>query len=109
MAWNWPVISGVRKKLFPDKEPEVPPTPTPAVDDVTPETKPEQPTMPEPGLLNSVNYIRAWLILRNTPFKELRAEFLKLPLKKLAYVGGLIVWAYMTYTLTGQLIAWLQK
>lgn len=45
-----------------------------------------------------INYIRAWHILRNTPFKQLKAEILKLPLKKFAYVAGAGIWLYMTYT-----------
>ncbi len=45
-----------------------------------------------------VNYIRALMILRNTPFKELREEFLKLPLQNIAYAIGAVIWVFMSYT-----------
>lgn len=93
MGWNWPVISWAKKKLTPDKPvdviPDQPPVPTPT------------PTVPEikPSTINAINYLRAWLLLKKLPFKQLYAEFLKLPLKDLAYIGGLFIWVYMTYTL----------
>lgn len=107
MAWNWPVITYVRKKWTPDKKPETPPEP----DKEKPEEIPAEPdpVVVTPSSLNVVNYLRALMILRNTPFKKLWAEFLKLPLKKLAYATGLIIWVYMTYTLVTQLLSLLFK
>jgi hypothetical protein len=66
---------------------------------VQPEPVPELPPDPiEPSRVQLVNYIRALLILKNTPFKELREEFFKLPLKQLAYFTGTLIWFFMSYT-----------
>jgi hypothetical protein len=70
---------------------------------VTPEPEPKPqpevvPDVPEPSRVQFVNYIRALLILRNAPFKELHAEFMKLPHKKIAYAVGTAIWVFMTYT-----------
>jgi hypothetical protein len=54
-------------------------------------------TIPTPGPLQWVNYMRALLILRNTPFKELHKAFSKLPHAKIAYTTGAVIWLVMTY------------
>jgi hypothetical protein len=68
--------------------PEPPPKPTPTLD-ITPAT---------PSKIQAVNYIRALLILKQIPFKKLREEFLKLPLKQIAYTIGVVIWFIMTYS-----------
>jgi len=52
--------------------------------DVTPDQPPVPapiPTVPEikPSPINAINYLRSWLLLKKLPFKQLYAEFLKLP------------------------------
>jgi hypothetical protein len=91
MGWNWPVISWAKKKLTPDKPVDIVPD--------SPAPPPPTPPLVTPSAINSINYLRAWLLLKKIPFKKLRDEFLKLPLKDLAYIGGLFIWVYMTYTL----------
>jgi hypothetical protein len=99
MGWDWPVISWAKKKLTPDEPVDVPPD-----ENITPDTPADPvpapaPPLVKPSAINSINYLRAWLLLKKIPFKKLRDEFLKLPLKDLAYIGGLFIWVYMTYTL----------
>jgi hypothetical protein len=81
------------------------PDPVPPADVVAPdpEIDPAVPAI-EPSRVQLVNYIRALLILRNTPFKELRDEFLKLPLKKIAYAIGTVIWLFMSYTFLKHLL-----
>lgn len=74
-------------------------TPDPAPEPVVPaEPEKPEPDPVEPSRIQLVNYIRALMILRNTPFKELRDEFLKLPLQKIAYAIGCVIWVVMSYT-----------
>jgi hypothetical protein len=88
MAWNWPVITGIKKRLYPDQAPDPVPEPPPTPD----------PPLITPSRIDAINYLRAWLILRKIPFTQLRDELLKLPLKKMIYTCGVCVWVYMTYT-----------
>jgi hypothetical protein len=80
------------KSWFETKPAPNPPEPEP-VPVIPPEPKPV-----EPSNIQLVNYIRALVILRNTPFKELHAEFFKLPLQKIAYAIGCVIWVFMSYT-----------
>jgi hypothetical protein len=78
------------------------PKPTPApipAPEPTPEPAPTPDTPPiTPSRVQAVNYIRALLILKQIPIKQLREEFLKLPLKKIAYTIGVVIWFIMTYS-----------
>lgn len=76
-------------------------TPSEPVAPITPTPEPENPAAPEVkrSFIPAVNYLRAFLILKKIPFKQLRAEFLKLPLRQIAWVIGIGIWAYMTYAL----------
>lgn len=86
MAWNW------RKKKE-AKEPEI----TTVENDVEiPEIKPSN--------LRAINYIRALLILKNTPFKKLYVELKKLPWLDILYVLGVLVWVFMSGLLVWQLV-----
>jgi hypothetical protein len=64
--------------------------------------KPEKPKDPpdvplvKPSPVQAVNYVRALLILKNIPFKELMQELRKLPWFKITYCVGVIIWLYMT-------------
>ncbi len=95
MAWDWPIITGVKKRIWPDKTPDEKPLPLPPS---PPAPLPEFPANITPSNFNFVNYLRALMLLRAIPFAKLREEILKLPLKKIAYVFGVFIWIYMTYT-----------
>jgi hypothetical protein len=71
--------------LFPKK---------PAPDDI-PEIKPSN--------IQFVNYIRALLILKKIPFKQLLAELKKLPWLDICYVIGVFIWLFMTGLFVWQL------
>jgi hypothetical protein len=78
--------------------PKPKPTPTPAPIPV-PEPTPTPDIPPiTPSNIQAVNYIRALLILKQIPIKKLREEFLKLPLKKIAYTIGVVIWFIVTYS-----------
>jgi hypothetical protein len=86
-----PIITRIRNWFSPEVPPPSPePLPTPAPE---PDAK-----IPEPSRIQVLNFIRALMILRNAPFKELSAEFAKLPHKKIAYAIGAIIWVFMSYT-----------
>lgn len=89
MVFNW------RKKKEP-KEPEVPaivPAPvTPEVSEI------------KPSNFQVINYVRALLILKNTPFKKLYVELKKLPWLDIFYVLGVLVWIFMSGLFGWQLI-----
>ena len=78
--------------------PKPAPTPTPSPIPV-PEPAPTPDIPPiTPSSVQAVNYIRALLILNQIPLKKLRDEFFKLPLKKIAYTIGVVIWFIMTYS-----------
>jgi hypothetical protein len=88
--------------------PKPKPTPTPApiplpAPEPIPTPAPEVPTV-TPSSIQAVNYIRALLILKNIPLKKLREEFLKLPLKQIAYTIGVVIWFIMTYSFITRLL-----
>ena len=88
-----PLLTKLKKLVFPDKAPA--PTPAPQ-----PEPAPvPEPTAPDvkPSAINAVNYIRALMVLRNIDFAKLRAEFSKLPLRQLGIIFGLLLWCALTY------------
>lgn len=87
-----PIITKIKSWLFPEK-------PKPVEPDAEPSPAPEPPAPPiaEPSNLQFLNYIRALLILRDTPLKKLREEFFKLPLGSLAWGAGCVIWLYMSY------------
>ena len=95
MTWEWPVITGIKKRIWPDKKPDENPAPLPPTPPINP---PNFPDDIKPSNFNFVNYLRALMILRAIPFAKLREEILKLPLKRIAYVCGVFIWVYMTYT-----------
>lgn len=61
-----------------------------------PPAAPEEPPLIKPSPVQAVNYVRALLILKNIPFKELVQELRKLPWFKITYCLGVIIWIYMT-------------
>jgi hypothetical protein len=93
-----PIITKISNWLFPEKKPAPAPLPEPPPT-VAPEPEPVQPSG-----IQAFNYVRALLILKNLPLKQLREEFLKLPLAKICWTAGLFIWAYMTYALASWLL-----
>jgi hypothetical protein len=87
-----PIITKIKSWLFPETPKPITPEPAPAPEPVQPE-----PPAVEPSNLQFINYIRALMILRDTPLKKLREEFLKLPLSRLAWGAGCVIWLYMSY------------
>jgi hypothetical protein len=85
-----PVITKIKSWLFPEK-------PKPAEPAVVPVPPPAEPPIVEPINLQFLNYIRALMLLRNTPLKKLREEFFKLPLGSLTWCAGCLIWLYMSY------------
>jgi hypothetical protein len=85
-----PIITKIKSWLFPEKPKPVEPEAVPA------STQPEPPVV-EPSNLQFLNYIRALMILRDTPLKKLREEFFKLPLDRLTWFAGCLIWLYMSY------------
>ena len=85
-----PIITKIKSWLFPEK-------PKPAEPADVPVPAPAEPPVVEPSNLQFLNYIRALMILRDTPLKKLREEFLKLPLNHLAWGAGCLIWLYMSY------------
>jgi hypothetical protein len=75
--------------------------------DPQPAPTPEPPVI-LPSNIQLVNYIRALAILRNIPFQQLRAEFFKLPLRKISWVLGVTFWLYMTYAIVNALFGLLR-
>lgn len=102
-----PIITRVKGWLFPDKTPEpdsdVSPTPEPQPDTPTPPKQDDVPVA-RPSAIQAVNYIRAFLILKNLPLKKLRDSFFKLPLRQIFWVIGLCIWVYMSYALVKLLL-----
>ena len=97
-----PVLDALRRLWSPEKD-EPAPAPTPApVPEPTPAPVPA-PVVPvpnvKPGPINSINYVRALLLLRKIPIKKLREEFLKLPLRQIGFILGFIVWLGLSYWL----------
>lgn len=83
------------------KKEEEKPTPEPAP---VPAPAPETPAIPElpevePSRVQVVNYVRVLAILRSIPYKKLKEEFFKLPLRQLAWLIGVGIWLYMTYAI----------
>jgi hypothetical protein len=91
-----PIVTKIHGWLFPEDKPAPMPDPEPA-----PAREPEP---VQPSVIPAVNYLRALLILKNLPLKQLREEFLKLPLAKICWMLGLVIWAYMTYAIARQLL-----
>lgn len=85
-----PIITKIKLWLFPEK-------PKPIEPEAVPAPPPTEPPVVEPSNLQFLNYIRALMILRDTPLKKLREEFFKLPLNGLAWAAGCVIWLYMTY------------
>ena len=92
-----PIITKINGWLFPEKKPPTVPSPEPDPAVVEPETI-------QPSAIPAINYVRALLILKNLPLKQLREEFLKLPLAKICWLAGLLIWMYMTYALASWLL-----
>jgi hypothetical protein len=92
-----PIVTKINRWLFPEKKPAPVPSPEP-----TPEVS--APEQVKPSAIPAVNYVRALLILKNLPLKQLREEFLKLPLAKICWLVGLLIWFYMTYALASWLL-----
>lgn len=93
------------------KTPDTPVEPKPANPPVAvpaPAAEPA-PELPEvkPGAIQMVNYLRAFAILRKIPFKEFRAELVKLPWRQIAWFTGLVIWLYMTYAIGSAALKWL--
>lgn len=87
-----PILTKLSEWWNPTPAPTPAPAPTPV-----PEPTPDIPTI-TPSSIQAVNYIRVLMILKQLPIKELRAAFLKLPLKKIAYTIGVVIWFIMTYS-----------
>jgi hypothetical protein len=81
-----PVITWIRGWLTPKAPtvPEIEPAPAPPI--------------PQPSNIQIANYIRAFWILRSIPGKKLWAAFLSLPLRRISYAIGCVIWAIMTYS-----------
>lgn len=58
--------------------------------------KSEESPLVKPSPVQAVNYVRALLILKKIPFKQLMQELQKLPWFKITYGLGVIIWIYMT-------------
>jgi len=92
----------IRDWFFP-KKPTPEPQPAPEV----------VPPLPEPPVVKQspiqlINYARALAILRSIPFKQLREEFFKLPLRKLGWAIGVTFWLYMTYAIVNAILGMLR-
>ena len=97
-----PIITKINGWLFPEKKPA--PAPEPAPESAPNTVEADVPDIAQPSAVQAVNYIRALLILKNLPLKQLREEFLKLPLAKICWLAGVLIWLYMTYALASWLL-----
>lgn len=91
-----PILTKINNWLFPakpDVQPDVPPPVPPQ-----PEPQPEPPVV-TPSVIPAVNYLRALAILRKLPIAQLRAAFLRLPLRQICWIVGIVIWSYMTYAI----------
>ena len=96
----------LREWLFPKKPDPAPALPT--VPDPTPE--PVLPVVPEPPVVKPssiqlINYLRVLSILRSIPLARLKAEFLKLPLRKLGWALAVTLWLGLTYGIITAIMA----
>ena len=96
------MFNRLRNLVFPKKAEPAPP-PAPAPEPVLP-----SPPIVKPSSIQLVNYIRALAILRTIPFKRLRDEFVKLPLRQLGWMLGVIFWLYMTYAIVSAILGMLR-
>jgi hypothetical protein len=85
-----PIITKIKSWLFPEK-------PKPVAPEAVPVPAPVDPPVVEQRNLQFLIYIRSLMILRDTPLKKLREEFFKLPLDRLTWFAGCLIWLYMSY------------
>lgn len=108
-----PILKKLSNWLKPKPAPAPTPTPAPILPPDPTSAPIPTPTVDAPEISRSniqlINYARALLILKQLPLKKLREEFLKLPLRKIAYTIGVFIWAIMTYSLLKHLLQWALK
>jgi hypothetical protein len=89
------IVKRVKNWVWPTK-----PEPTPAPQPIP------IPSIPKPGPVQLINYLRALAILRNIPVKDLQDKFAKLPKKLILYGTGAVIWIIMTYQFISYIFGW---